>query len=107
MIAVTSSQRLPQFPDLPTVGESSPVAGFTFTYWWGLYGPAGLSDEVLGKLFTASQAALSSPTVQKVVGEQPGYLISPSVSPREFAQWAEAEGLLLRDLTARLGLAGQ
>jgi tripartite-type tricarboxylate transporter receptor subunit TctC len=106
MIAVTAEQRLPQFPELITVGEGG-LSAYRYTYWWGLFGPAGLPKDIVDRLFTAANAALQSPSVLKAVGEQPGYLLSPSSSPAEFASWAESEGLALKNLSIRLGLAGR
>lgn len=44
-LAVTSSQRLPQLPDLPTLAESG-LAGFHVSSWNELFGPRGLPDNV-------------------------------------------------------------
>ena len=44
-LAVTSSHRLPQLPDVPTLGESG-LPGFHVTSWNELYGPRGLPDTV-------------------------------------------------------------
>jgi tripartite-type tricarboxylate transporter receptor subunit TctC len=38
-IAVTSAQRLPQFPDLPTVAESG-LPGYATQNWFGIFAPA-------------------------------------------------------------------
>ena len=38
-IAVSSSERIPQFPELPTIAET--VKGYELTSWMGTFAPAG------------------------------------------------------------------
>jgi len=47
-LAFTAAQRLPDFPDLPTVSETIP--GFETSGWFALMAPAGVSDEIVQKL---------------------------------------------------------
>ena len=44
-LAVTSSKRLSQLPDVPTLAESG-LPGFHVTSWNELFGPRGLPDDV-------------------------------------------------------------
>src|SRR2546430_468604 len=46
-LAVASAQRLPNFPDLPTVAETIP--GFIATGWFPLLAPAGTPDWIVRK----------------------------------------------------------
>lgn len=48
-LAVTSRQRSPLLPDVPTVAESG-LPGFENTGWFGLLAPAGTPPEVLAKV---------------------------------------------------------
>jgi len=47
-LAVTSPQRSPAFPDVPTMDELG-LKGFDSTAWYGVLGPAGLPPEVVAK----------------------------------------------------------
>jgi len=47
-LAVAGAKRSPAFPELPTIGEFYP--GFENSIWLGLFGPAGLPDDVLVRL---------------------------------------------------------
>jgi len=49
IIAVTTLQRLPQFPDYPTVAESG-LAGYEAISWFGLVGPAALAADRIKKI---------------------------------------------------------
>ena len=60
--AVTTKERLPVLPDLPTLDESG-LDGFEMTVWHGLYAPAGTPQEILDKLSAALQVALQDPKV--------------------------------------------
>ena len=51
-LAVTSSQRLPQLPDVPTLGESG-LPGFHVSSWNELFGPRGLPDNIRDTLSNA------------------------------------------------------
>lgn len=48
-IAVTSSQRMPAAPDIPTVDESG-IPGFVATIWLGLLAPAHTPPEIVMKI---------------------------------------------------------
>lgn len=62
-IAVTSAQRSPAIPNIPTVAESG-LPGFDVTAWFGLYAPAGTPQPIIDKLITAAKAALESPELK-------------------------------------------
>ncbi|WP_264294017.1 Bug family tripartite tricarboxylate transporter substrate binding protein [Diaphorobacter aerolatus] len=63
-LAVTSSQRLPIIPDVPTVGESV-VPQFNMSSWYGIMAPAKTPPAILAKLQTTLQKVMDSPETQK------------------------------------------
>lgn len=105
VLAVTTADRSPLFPDIPGMKESG-VPGFDFTFWFGLYGPASLPDPVAKKLFDASVIALKDPEVKAKLVKQ-GNLAAPSASIEEFRAWALKEGIESKALTQRSGAAQQ
>jgi tripartite-type tricarboxylate transporter receptor subunit TctC len=62
-LAVTSAARTQLAPDLPAVAEVLP--GFESTTWFGLYGPKGFSAEVVQRVNTALNAALTDSEVKE------------------------------------------
>jgi tripartite-type tricarboxylate transporter receptor subunit TctC len=60
--AVTTKQRHPSLPDLPTLDEAG-LEGFEVTAWHALYAPKGTPEEVVDELAAALQAALKDPKV--------------------------------------------
>jgi tripartite-type tricarboxylate transporter receptor subunit TctC len=64
VLGVTSPQRLPFLPDVPTLDEQG-LKGFDVSNWFGIYAPAGTSPEVVNKVSAAFNEALKEPEMQK------------------------------------------
>jgi tripartite-type tricarboxylate transporter receptor subunit TctC len=62
-LAVTSLERSPSAPELPTMAESG-FPGFDATAWFGLMAPAGTPPAVVEKLHAATVRALAAPDVR-------------------------------------------
>ena len=87
-LAVAGDKRSPTFPDLPTIGEFYP--GFANSIWLGLFGPAGMPEDVLNRLRSEVHKALESPDVKaSLMGK--GSLETLVLSPEDF------EKLIRRD----------
>ena len=67
VIAVTSKARVPNQPDIPTVGESVP--GFEFYSWYGLWGPANLPKDIVAKLNAEVNKALAGDMRDKLLAQ--------------------------------------
>ena len=63
-LAVTSPQRLPQLPDVPTLAESG-FPGFDVHSWFGLAAPAGTPRAVLERLSAELAKALAQPELRQ------------------------------------------
>ncbi len=61
-LAVTSAQRSPVVPDMPTIAEALP--GFDINSWTTLTGPAKLPAEILARLSEVSKRALESDDIK-------------------------------------------
>jgi tripartite-type tricarboxylate transporter receptor subunit TctC len=62
-LAVTSPQRLPQLPDVPTVAEQG-LAGYDSTGWFGVVAPAGTPAAIVARLNAEITAALNDEQVR-------------------------------------------
>ena len=60
---VTSVQRQPFFPEVPTIGEF--VAGFESSAWFGVFAPANLAGAVTERLNAVIVAALAEPKLRE------------------------------------------
>jgi tripartite-type tricarboxylate transporter receptor subunit TctC len=63
LIAVSSPTRLPQIPDVPTLGET--IQGFSFTAWNGYFVPAGTPKPIVDRLSAAIIKLKTDPEVLK------------------------------------------
>ena len=87
-IVVAAPQRLTQLPNVPTFKEVGlePVNRMAY---YGIYGPKGLSKEVVDKVSAAVKKTLEDPAVKKRI-EETGSLIVAN-TPAEFAAQIAAE----------------
>jgi tripartite-type tricarboxylate transporter receptor subunit TctC len=69
VLAVVSRQRIPTFPDIPTVDESG-LPGFEFTSWFGLLGPAKMPADTTQRLNDAVTRAIAIPRVAASIAQQ-------------------------------------
>lgn len=93
-LAVAGSKRNPQLPEVPTIAEAG-VAGYAVDPWFALYGPAGMSPDVVAKLNQAFGNALESDEVKTVL-ENAGFSPERStsealakLSDSEYKRWGE------------------
>jgi tripartite-type tricarboxylate transporter receptor subunit TctC len=68
-LAVTSTERSPLAPNLPTVSESG-LPEFETYGWWGVLAPARTPAEVTAKLAAAFMTAMQAPEVRAILIEQ-------------------------------------
>ena len=93
-LAVTSSQRSPLLPDVPTAAESG-LRGFESTGWFGMLAPAATPAEVVKKVHRDTLKALAETEIKArlyVQGMQPVGNSSEDFAKameREMLRWAE------------------
>ena len=91
-LAVTTKERAPSIPELPTIAETLP--GYETYSWNALFAPAGTPEAIVARLNAAALAALADPEVAAklkdlsttVVGSTPEELASHVQA--ELAKWA-------------------
>lgn len=66
VLATTQSQRVENFPDIPTIKESGGPE-INIVGWFGLLGPAGLPREVVEKIESVASAALTDAEVRRTL----------------------------------------
>ena len=79
---MTSAQRSPLAPELPTVAEAG-VPGFQLETFWGLLGPAKLPAAIVKQVNEALNAALAMPEVRDLLARE-GAVPHPG-TPEQFA----------------------
>src|SRR3954468_9636681 len=88
LIGVTTPKRMPQFPDVPTVGESG-LAGFEFNSWFAMLAPAGTPKEITRRLALEVKKALEDPEVKGKLEAQG--LTPRGTSPEELGTATKAQ----------------
>src|SRR6185436_4259171 len=51
LIAVSSEQREPTFPQVPTIAETPGLEGYSAGSWQGIVGPAKLPPEIVNRMY--------------------------------------------------------
>jgi tripartite-type tricarboxylate transporter receptor subunit TctC len=102
-LAVTSTTRLPNFPDLPTVAETIP--GFQVGAWLALMARAGTPDFVVRKVSEDLQTILKLPAIKEKF-ETLGVYPLP-MSPAQTAEFIRSEQKLWKPVIKEAGLALQ
>jgi len=64
VLGVTSLQRLPFMPEVPTLDEQG-LKGFDVSNWFGIYAPKGTPADTITRVSTAFNQALQEPEMQK------------------------------------------
>ena len=87
-LAIARSQRLPEYPDLPTFTEAG-VAGYEVNAWYSMHAPAGVPKEIISRVNRELVRILKLADIQerlKVLGSE-----GIGNSPEEFAKFVRAE----------------
>jgi tripartite-type tricarboxylate transporter receptor subunit TctC len=86
-LAVTSAQRSPAAPDLPTIAEALP--GFEVTNWIGVFAPAGTPREVVTKLNGEVLRVMQASDIQARLTTEGAK--SSAKTPEEFGAFVRSE----------------
>jgi tripartite-type tricarboxylate transporter receptor subunit TctC len=87
-IAVTSAQRSPALPEVPTVNEQG-LSGFDDLTWTGFFVPAGMSQDLVNRLNSEISRALLAPDVRERLAQLG--LEWKSNTSGEFAEFLRSE----------------
>jgi len=98
-LAVSTKERSPAAPDLPTLDESG-VPGYDKGGWTGMFAQAKMPDPIIARVYQAVTEVLKDPDTVKVLAEDG--LVATATSPEEFNKFVLAEiaewGRLVREM---------
>ena len=93
-LAVTTLQRVPQLPDVPSLKELS-LGDAEVVTWYAVIAPAGTPQPIVDRLYKEYTAAALQPAVQKLLADQ-GLIYLPNTTAEfqariaaETARWAQ------------------
>ncbi len=95
ILGVTSLEKSPMFPDLPTIASQG-APGYEYQLWWGVFAPAGLPADRLAFITTAIDKIVASADMKKFLDGQgaeawtlPAAQLA-TLLPREIARYRKA-----------------
>jgi tripartite-type tricarboxylate transporter receptor subunit TctC len=100
-IAVTSAERSPAFPQLPTVSEAG-VPGYAAEAWYGLYAPAKTPLDIIDRLNKSAAKAVQSEAFKKL-GVNEG-LVMVARPPEELDRYFRSEEARWRKVIQDAGI---
>ena len=86
-LGVTSTKRLPEFPDVPAIAEALP--GYESSAWFGLFGPGRMPPELAARIGDAARQAIAQPEMRKRLDTEGATPVGNS--PAQFAAFVESE----------------
>ncbi|MGO4155073.1 Bug family tripartite tricarboxylate transporter substrate binding protein [Cupriavidus sp. YAF13] len=96
-LAVTSMQRIPALPGVPTLNEALGRSDLTLDSWSGIWAPANLPKPLVARLHAAMLRALADPGLRRFYAET-GALIEPSPTPESFTRLVAEETARMRQV---------
>jgi tripartite-type tricarboxylate transporter receptor subunit TctC len=103
-LAVTSAERSPAFPQLPTVAEAG-VPGYVLENWYGLFAPGKTPPEIIDRLNRSAGKAFQSEAFRKIAANE-GLVMVPA-PPEEFARYFRGEEARWRKLIQDAGIKAE
>ena len=76
-LAITSSQRSPLLPDVPTIAESG-IPNYESDTWVGMFVPKATPEAIVQKLYKATVVALEDPSIKAKIEGLSGRIIAGS-----------------------------
>jgi tripartite-type tricarboxylate transporter receptor subunit TctC len=101
MLAVSSEQRSPAAPQVPTIAESG-VPGFNETGTQGILVPAGTPRAIVEKLHQAFVETLANPDVREFLATQGA--VPVGITPQQYGERLRADVEKWRKIIKELGL---
>jgi tripartite-type tricarboxylate transporter receptor subunit TctC len=100
-IAVTSAERSPAFPQLPTVAEAG-VPGYAAESWYGLFAPAGTPADIIERLNKSAASAVRSEAFEKLSVNEG--LVTVALPPHELDRYVRGEEERWRRVISEAGI---
>jgi tripartite-type tricarboxylate transporter receptor subunit TctC len=102
-LGVTSSQRWPLLPDMPTVAETVP--GYDVSVWYGMFAPGNTPPEIVTLLNAALRNAVADPTIIARFAEDGG--VPTAMPPNEFAKFLADDEAQWRKMVELAGISAE
>jgi len=101
ILAVTSLERAPSLPDVPTLAESG-FPDFDMNDWNGLFAAAGTPQAAIDRVAAAVAASVKAPAVRARM--DPAGAIMVGNSPQEFGAWLDRQRSVAQQVIRDAGI---
>jgi len=89
LIAVSSEQREPMFPHVPTVAETPGLEGFNAGSWQGILGPARMPTEIVNRTYNEVKRIIALPEINEKLTSQGSR--PQAKTPQDMGKWLADE----------------
>jgi len=104
-IAVTSKQRSPKFPNIPTMAETAGLEDADFTNWFGVLARTGTPQPIVDSLAKAAAEALKDSKVQDILASQAAVPVGNT--PSEFRDFIRSEAKKYKGIVELTGVKAE
>jgi tripartite-type tricarboxylate transporter receptor subunit TctC len=103
-LAVTSAERSPAFPNLPTISEAG-VPGYSAESWYGLFAPAKTPPDIIVRLNRSAAVAVQADSFKKLAVNEG--LVMVSSPPKALEDYFQAEEARWRKVIQDAGIKAE
>lgn len=103
LLATGGVKRNVKFPNTPTIAEAVP--GYEASIWWGIFAPRNTPADIIARMHSETNAALTSPELLKRLDEQGA--VPMKMSSAEFGKLMASETNKWLDVIRAAGIKGE
>lgn len=101
-LAVTSRERAPALPDVPTVEEALDLPGYEAVNWQGLFFPAGTPADIVDKIAATASSILQQDETREKLASM-GY-VAVGTTPEDFTALVKREQTVWKEVIDAAGI---
>jgi tripartite-type tricarboxylate transporter receptor subunit TctC len=105
LLAVSTSKRTGNLPDVPTVGEQTGIPGYNFSLWGGFLAPAGTPTAILNRLNKEVLEVITRPDMKAKMAAEGSDVVT--TTPDELGRFIQTESKKYADVVKAANIKRQ